>query len=112
MRAGRLRDRIRIEAAEYGEDAAGAPVKAWAELATVQAQIMNRTGRESNGVGTDVAEQTVQIVMRRIPGVEIDPAMRAIDVRRDHVFDIVGVRPSQFYNDMILDVKRGGARNP
>ena len=94
MRAGPLRRRVRIEKASTLTDSLGNPVKTWTVLATVQADIRHRTGREIfASQRSDLAETTVSIHIR---GGELvpDPGMRCVDVDSGEEFQLVHVLPS------------------
>jgi head-tail adaptor len=109
MKAGILRDRVRIEQALETLDANGGVVKTWTALRETPAQIMTLSGREFFMAATDAAGADCRIRMREQPGiVAMDPRLRLVDVDRGDVFDIVAVLPSRLRNDLTLAVKRGG----
>lgn len=111
MKAGILRDRVRVERFTVSDDAMGAAKKAWQTVAEVNCQILESgSGREFFATATELAEGTTRIRLRELPGENIDPAWRLVDVDRGHIYDIVGVQPSAQRNDYVLICKHGGAR--
>lgn len=111
MRAGILRDRVRIEHFTTAEDALGAAAKTWVSLGEFQAQIMDTgPGREFSANVADVAEGTSRVRLRETPGITLDPAMRFVDVDRGDIYDIVSIQPSRVRNDITVVVKHGGAK--
>lgn len=113
MKAGRLRDRIRLERFATVIDATGSPAKAWTVVAERAAEIRFVSGREYFAAGSDVSESTVRITIREIPdlGGRLDGELRAIDVDKGDVFDITAVLPSISGADVVLAAKMGGGRD-
>lgn len=113
MRAGTLRDRVRLEQfAPAGVDTTGGPVKEWTAIAERHAQIMAISGRELLGAGTEAAEATYRIRVREMPDLPLDPALRAVDVDRGDVFDIIAIIPTRLRNEVVLQCRVGGAKAP
>jgi len=111
MRAGILRDRIRLERFNIATDAVGAPDRQWQTVAEVPCQIMEQSAaREFYGTGTETAEGTVRIRMREFPAEKIDPAWRAVDVDRGDIYEIVAISPSRTRNDITIVARHGGIK--
>lgn len=111
MRAGILRDRVKVQRFVAAADAMGAPDRQWQDVTEVSAQIVEQMrGNEFNAVGTDVAEGTVRIRMRELPGMAFDPAWRLVDVDRGDVYEVVDIVPSRLRNDLTVIARHGGAR--
>lgn len=109
LKAGRLRHRIRIEAVTNGLDAMGAPIKTWAQIAEVAADIASVSGREYFAAGRDLGEETWKITIRSIPGIHLDGTYRATDVDTGAVFDVTAVLDSHARDMLTLAAKSGGA---
>jgi head-tail adaptor len=110
MKAGILRDRVRVERFTVSDDAMGAAKKEWQMVAEVNCQILEAgSGREFFASATELAEGTTRIRLRKIPGERIDPAWRLVDVDRGDIYEIVGVQPTAQHNDCLLICKHGGA---
>jgi head-tail adaptor len=113
MKAGTLRDRIRIDTPVETRDAAGAAAKAWQEVATVNAAIYpGAIGREATAGGTDFSEVSVSIRFREIPGKIPDPMWRFTDLDRGAIYSLVAVQRSRLSNEWTAYCKMGGARRP
>ena len=111
MRAGILRDRIRLEKFTATEDAVGGPVRTWASVGEVNCQIMEQSAaKEFYGSGTEVAEGTVRIRMREFPADKLDAAWRAVDVDRGDIYEIVAISPSRTRNDITIVARHGGIK--
>ena len=112
MRAGILRDRIRLERFVVTADAVGAPERQWEVVGEVQCQIMEQSARtyEYMGAGTEVAEGTTRIRMREFPAATLDAAWRAIDVDRGDIYEIVAISPSRTRNDVTILARHGGTK--
>lgn len=112
MRAGRLRNRIRIERSTPTSDAAGSPIKVWVTLVERDAAISFVSGREFFALGQDVSESTVRISIREIPDLpgRLDGELRAIDVDTGAIYDVTAVLPTAARNDVLLACKMGGGR--
>jgi head-tail adaptor len=94
MKAGLMRRRIRLERPDTLADEFGAPVKTWALVAEVAAAIDAVSGREFFAADRELADCTWRLTVREIPGVAIEPDMRAVDVDSGQVFDLRAVLPS------------------
>lgn len=96
MRAGLLRYRLQLQTATVERDKLGSPKKVWAPVGEwVYADIRAMSAREYfSATARDVGAPTFQIVVRRVPGVKLDPAMRGIDLDNGNVFDFVAELPS------------------
>lgn len=96
MRAGLLRYRLQIESPTIGKDAIGSPTKLWVPVGEwVYADIRAMSAREYfSATDRDVGAGTWQVVVRRVPGVKLDPTMRGRDLDEGTVFDFVVELPS------------------
>lgn len=112
MRAGILRDRIRLEKFVVAKDAVGGPERSWQLVGEVNCQIMEQSARtyEYFGTGTEVAEGSVRIRMREFPADRLDAAWRAIDIDRGDTYEIVSISPTRLRNDVTILAKRGGTK--
>lgn len=110
MKAGRLRDRIRIEEFTTVVDQTGAPTKTWTPVVERQAAITFVSGREYFDAGQDVSENVVRIFIREVPELRLDAMLRAIDVDRGDTFDVTAILPTGFRNDVTLVCKTGGSK--
>jgi head-tail adaptor len=109
VQAGSYRDRVRVEAFDVSTDAGGGAARVWKKVAEVQAQIMELApGREFFGAGTAVAEGTVRIRIREIPDLNLDPAMRLVDVDRGTIFEIKQIVPTRLREELVVLCKHGG----
>lgn len=90
MRAGPLRDRIRIEEPGNGRDALGAPKRVWTPLVEHwPAQISTYSAREYFATGREEAADVVKIVCRYHPSaVNVTAGCRAVDELRGIVYAI------------------------
>lgn len=113
MKAGTLRDRIRIETPVEVIDAVGGASKAWQLVAEVNAAIYpGAVGREATAAGTDFSEVSASIRFREIPGQTPDPLWRFTDVDRGAVYSVVVMQRSRLSNEWTAFCKMGGARRP
>lgn len=72
--AGKLDQRVTLRAIGAGQDAAGQPSGAWADVATVWADVRDISGREFIGAGGVANEVQTRIFIRR--RADTVPAMR------------------------------------
>jgi SPP1 family predicted phage head-tail adaptor len=109
VQAGTYRDRIRVESFSVTTDAGGGAARVWTAIAEVQAQVMELApGREFFGAGTEVAEGTVRIKIREIPDINLDPAMRLVDVDRGTIYEIRQIVPTRLREELVVLCKHGG----
>src|SRR5918992_2353622 len=87
MRAGTLKDRVTLQQNTPTQDAGGAPVDSWADVATVWAAIEPLTGREFFDAARVVADVTHRLRIRY--RADVTEKMRAIQGSR--TFDISAV---------------------
>lgn len=111
VKAGLLRHRIRLDAPTDGVDSLGAPTKTWTPVTEVQAQVGSVSGKEYFGANRDLGEELYKIIVRRVPGVHIDPTYRATDVDSGAVYSITAVLDSHD-RDMLTLIARAGAGHP
>jgi len=92
MQIGKLRHRIEIERCTETPDATGHPVKAWANFASVWAEVLPLAGRELTSAKQIDAQATHQVNIRHCAGVT--QAMRVKHGTRyfsiNHVSDVEG----------------------
>ena len=115
VRAGTYRDRVRIERFVVATDASGGPARTWQPVTEagangeVAAQIMDiGVGQEFYGAGTEVAEIATRIRIRETPGLNLDPAMRLVDVDRGTIYEMVGIAPTRLREELVIRCKHGG----
>ena len=114
MRAGTYRDRVRIEQFVVATDALGGPARTWQPITAikggeVQCQIVEiGPGQEFNGAGTEVAQGATRIRIREVPGLNVDPAMRLVDVDRGTIFEIEQIIPTRLREELVIRAKHGG----
>jgi len=94
MKAGLMRQRIRLERPSSLADEFGAPVKSWALVAEVAASVDALSGREFFAADRELADATWRITLRAIPGVTPEPDWRVTDIRSGQIFDVRAVLPS------------------
>ena len=76
MRAGRMSERVTLQALTAGQDEYGAPSTVWLDVATVSASVDDLTGREYVAAGGTQNAVTTKITIRYREGVVA--TMRAI----------------------------------
>ncbi|ECI4531672.1 head-tail adaptor [Salmonella enterica subsp. diarizonae] len=72
MRAGKMRHRITIQAANITRDAAGEPLHEWYDVATVWADVQSISSREYLSGGVESLKITNRIWTRYLPGITSD----------------------------------------
>lgn len=91
MRAGMLRDRVRIERKSATQDSSyGSEVVSWVEHATLAAGISDVGWRERITANVRVGVRTSVIRTRYVAGVTSD--MRVVDLASGRVMNIVGLK--------------------
>lgn len=111
VRAGLYRDRIRIEQFAVTEDEVGAAGRDWTKVGEVNAQILEvPPGVEIFGMQTEVAQGTVKISLRETPDIELDPAMRFVDVDNGTIYEIVQIIPTRRHEEFVTLCKHGGMK--
>lgn len=112
MKAGLLRRRLRIERRTVGRDGFLAPtIEPWELVGEVDAQVDAISGREYFGSDRELAGLTWRISLRQIPGLQLEPDMRATDIDSGEVFDFVAILPSH-YRDMQTLAAMSGTSQP
>lgn len=74
--AGRMDQRITIQARAAGQDAAGQPLTTWPDVATVWADVRHPTGMEATRAGAETSVAVASMRIRWIGG--IDAGMRVL----------------------------------
>jgi len=111
MKAGRLRHRMRIEKPDPSAALDGylGEVKNFIPVIDVDAAIDSISGREFMAADRELAGITWRIVMREIPGVQIEPGWRGIEIdgNTPRTFDFIAILPSHARNDLTLAATSG-----
>jgi len=112
MKAGRLRHRMRIERPDPSLDAYRGEVKTWTPVVEVDAAIDAITGREFMAADRELAGITWRITLREVPGVQIEPGWRGVEIEGEppadtRVFDFIALLPSHARNDLTLAATSG-----
>lgn len=110
MKAGRLRHRLRIERPDPGSlDGYRGEVKEWQTVTTVDAAIDSVSGREFMAADRELAGITWRITLREIPGVQVEPGWRGIEIDGNvpRTFDFIAILPSHARNDLTLAATSG-----
>jgi SPP1 family predicted phage head-tail adaptor len=110
--AGQLNRRIQIQIPTVTKDSLGAPVQAWAHLATLWSDIQPISGREARIADRVAAEVTHQITVRYQPAFD-DPKnvaqMRVL--YRGRVFSIYGALNDDEANVAVILLATEGLRD-
>lgn len=85
--AGRLDQRITLQAPVTGQDAAGQPATGWTDVATVWASVLDISGREYIAAGGVQNTATTKITIRYRAGVV--PSMRVMHGATAYSIDAV-----------------------
>jgi head-tail adaptor len=113
MKAGRLRHFMRIERPDpTTRDGFQAEVKHWTPVVEVDAAIDTISGREFMAADRELAGITWRITLREIPGVQVEPGWRGVEIEGDppvdtRVFDFIEILPSHARNDLTLAATSG-----
>jgi head-tail adaptor len=113
MKAGRLRHYMRIERPDPGTlDGFKGEQKVWTPVIEREVAIDSVTGREFMAADREVAGITWRITLREIPGVQIEPGWRGVEIEGDpprdtRVFDFVVILPSHARNDLTIAATSG-----
>lgn len=88
--AGRLRHRVTIQQATVAQQASGAPVRTWTNVATVWAQVRTQSGGEQRNDGADqvVASLFYAVTIRHRDG--LLPTMRVL--WDDRVLEVTAIQ--------------------
>lgn len=105
MRAGLLRNVVRLQALSEGVDESGTPSGGWADVATVYADIRHASGIEAIKGGTElsIVRASVRIRWRT----DVTPAMRVLHGAT--TYEIKAVLPDlqrREYLDLVCEVVR------
>ena len=94
---GKMWDRVRFESPTEGRDTRGQPVKVWATVCTVWAEVRAMTGRELwQAQQVQQVSSDMVIVRRRADLEQFGPKLRAVVETQDgRVLNIVGVRRTE-----------------
>lgn len=103
MRAGRLRDRLTLQAYVETKDAIGGTVQEWQDVRKVWAEVRGVSGRNFMSASAEQAEITSEILMRYRPGIEA--GMRL--VRGTDVYTIVAPLPDAKRTELRCMCTRG-----
>lgn len=97
MKAGSLNKRVTIQQPGTTQDEIGQPVAGWVDVATVWANIRNRTGSEA--MRSDSETSVVQASIRLRYRTDVDASMRVVYGAR--VYKIVAVLPDDVKKDHV-----------
>lgn len=104
MDAGKLDQRIRIEAPAAGQDAAGQPTLGWQTVDELWARIMLQSGGEALKAGADTSTVKAVVRIRNRGGIDAD--MRVLHGAT--VYQITAVPPyvpRRDYLDLVCEVR-------
>ena len=107
MQAGKLRHLVKLQSPAPGQDAAGQPVAAWADVAIVWADVRFIGGLEAVKAGAAVSVARCSIRIRSRVGVTA--GMRVIEGAQ--VYDIRAVLPDpsgRQYLDLVAEIGANG----
>ena len=110
MKAGRMRHFLRIQRPDpTGLDGYQGEVKDWTDVVDVDAAIDSVSGREFLAADRELAGITWRITLREIPGVQIEPGWRGIEIDGDtpRTFDFIALLPSHARNDITIAATSG-----
>ena len=101
MKAGQLRHRVTLQTLTVGQDDIGQPVTAWADTATVWADVRHLSGLSAIKAGADVSLTKASIRMRYRA---VNAGQRV--VYGSEVFDVQAVLPDckKSYIDLVCEV--------
>jgi head-tail adaptor len=109
MKAGRLRQRLRIEKPVPARDGFQSPVKEFSLVVEQDAEITSVTGREFFGSDRELGEVTWKITFRSIPDQIVEPSWRGVDVDSGAVYDFAAVLPSRQRDYVVVAAKSGSS---
>lgn len=107
MKAGRLRQRVRLEKPVKTRDGFNSPTPVWITVFEQDAEVTSINGREFFGSDRELAEVTWKIVIRAHPTEKPEPSWRAVDVDDGAVYDFVAVLPSRQRDFLTFAAKSG-----
>jgi head-tail adaptor len=110
MKAGRMRHCLRLERPDPGTlDAYGGEQENWTPVAEVDAAIDSLTGREYMAADRELGGITWRITLREIPGVQVEPGWRGVEVDGDapRTFDFTAILPSHARDELTLAATSG-----
>ena len=107
MKAGRMRQRIRVEQPVKSRDGFESPKPVWTPVFTQAAEVSSINGREFFAGDREIGEATWKIYMRAHPDHAVDPSWRAVDVDTGAVYDFVAVLPSLHRDFVTIAAKSG-----
>jgi head-tail adaptor len=107
MKIGLMRRTLHFERPTSTRDDYGSPQKTWADVATVSASVDAISGREYFASDRDLATLLWRIVIREIPGEQVEPDWRATDIDSGEVFDVRAVLPSHDRDQLTLAASSG-----
>jgi SPP1 family predicted phage head-tail adaptor len=111
MRAGVLRDYVKLQRPVEAVDATGAIARTWADVASVHASISQTTGREYFASGGEVSEGNIRIRVRELPEhPDFDPSWRIVNVDTNEQYDIINIVPNRLRNDLMVACRLGGVK--
>lgn len=106
MRGGSLKSLVTIQQQTEGQDEIGQPMRVWADLAKVWANIRHLSGSEAIKAGMDASTVRASIRIRRRD--DVTSAMRV--QHKNVVYEISAVMPdeqSRAYVDLVCEIVNG-----
>lgn len=97
MNAGKLRDRVTLQARQSGADAWGQPIEDWADVATLWAHVRFLSGVEAVKAGAETASATASV---RIRPCAVTTAHRLMIAGKS--YDITAVLPALTHIDLTV----------
>lgn len=93
--AGRMRDRVKVQAASEAADAAGQPQQTWADVATVWAEVVAVAGTEFVSDDRVTAAATFKVTVRKSAATEaVTPKNRLlVATQSNRVLNVVSALP-------------------
>lgn len=107
MKAGRMRNRLRLEKPVKTRDGFESPVKVFEPVKEQDAEVSALTGREYFGSDRELGELTWRITFRSIPDETVQPDWRGVDVDNNTVYDFVAILPSRQRDFVVVAAKSG-----
>lgn len=102
MQAGRLNSRVTIKRRATGQDAIGQPVTTLETVATVWANILHQSGRETikSGADTSIVQASIRVRLRT----DLDAGMEVHHGTK--VYEVSAVLPGDDWIDLVCQVVR------
>jgi len=109
MKAGRMRNHLRLEKPVKTRDGFESPMKVFELVVEQDAEVSAVTGREYFGSDRELGEVTWKITFRSIPGEIVEPNWRGVDMDDNSVYDFVAILPSRQRDYVVVAAKSGSS---